>query len=391
MLLSLTGCYDVSAAPLPTETAPPPTSQTFQPFPTVTPTIAQFTLLTEPSPTISLLTLDTPTPLPTATPTPQPTVTPPPPSVYDQFASLKLTPLPIPVEQFGLTIDELSARSYGGDGSLTLVETLADRQGFMRYLFTYPSDDLTIYGFMNVPKTAGPHPVAVVLHGHLPPELYHTETYTRRYADALARAGYLVLHPNMRGFYPSDHGMDWFRVGVAIDVLNLIALTRQTAGQPGPLEQADASFIGLMGHSMGGGAALRVATIDAQIDATVLYASMSGNERWNYEKILRWSGGQFGQRELATADETLNQISPIFFLDRIHGPISIHNGEADGGTLKWGVDLCERFQAIEHPVDCFTYPNQPHIFEGDGDRLLTERMLTFFNQALNESQPSTTE
>lgn len=373
LILLLTSCHNaIASQPTPTVT---PTA-TFTVTPTVTPTVTRTpTPTSTPSPTLtpsntpSPTSTHTPTITPTATSTPTPSYTP------------TVTPTPEPIDVTGLTIDELTARSYGG-GQVTIVETLREWDSFTRYLITYPSDDLTIYGFMNQPVGEGPFPVAIIIHGYLPPELYNTETYTRRYADALARAGYLVLHPNMRGFYPSDEGMDWFRVGVTIDVLNLLAIVRAEAGQPGPLASADPSFIGLMGHSMGGGVALRISTIEPHLNAVVLYASMSGNERWNYEKMLRWSGGQFGLRELNTPDEILNQISPNFYLDRITAPVEIHNGEADGSTLQWGIDLCDRLRAINKPVECYTYPGQPHIFEAEGDQLFTERLIQFFNREL---------
>jgi dienelactone hydrolase len=319
----------------------------------------------------------TPTNTPSLTHTPTFTPTPTESSIPIETATI--TPTPAPITYPGLTIQELSERSYGG-GQIEIIETLVDRKGYTRYLFTYPSDGLTIYGYMDLPKGDGAFPVAMVVHGQLPPELYNTQTYTRRYTAPLAEAGYLVLHPNMRGFYPSDDGPDWFRIGVATDVLNLLGILKAEAGQPGPLEKANPEFIGLMGHSMGGGAALRVSVIDPDIDATVLYASMSGNERWNYERMLRWSGGTFGHRELSTPDSYLEQVSPIFHLERIAGPVSLHNGESDGTTLDWGIDLCDRLKAIEKPVECFTYPGQPHIFEGEGDLLFTKRLIEFFDR-----------
>ncbi|MDM8527035.1 alpha/beta fold hydrolase [Anaerolineales bacterium HSG24] len=403
LLFLLTGCNEAIAQqpleiamPLPTSIDTP--TATYTPPATATST---HTATYTPSPSATHTQTATQTPMPSVTATNTPTIIPPtstPTSTSTStpvFVSLvvpetpTITPSPAPITDPSLTIQALSEREYGG-GELEIVETLADRKGYTRYLYTYPSDGLTIYGYMDVPKHAtDPYPVAVVVHGHLPPHLYNTQTYTRRYTAPLAESGYIVLHPNMRGFYPSDDGMDWFRVGVATDVLNLLGILKATTGQPGPLEQADPSFIGLMGHSMGGGVALRVATVDQDISATVLYSSMSGNERWNYEKILRWSGGKYGHRELVTPDSFLAQVSPNFHLHRITGPVAIHNGEADGGTIKWGIDLCDQLKGIEKPTDCFTYPGQPHIFEGAGDKLFTKRLIEFFDKVRLGTETST--
>ena len=44
----------------------------------------------------------------------------------------------------------------------------------------------------------------MALHGYIPASEYKTMDYSTRYADALAKNGYVVLHPNMRDFPPSD-------------------------------------------------------------------------------------------------------------------------------------------------------------------------------------------
>ena len=67
-------------------------------------------------------------------------------------------------------------------------ETLAVSDAFTRTLITYPSDGLTIYGFVNVPVGEGPFPVIIAVHGYVEPEVYSTLDYTTRYADGLARA-----------------------------------------------------------------------------------------------------------------------------------------------------------------------------------------------------------
>ena len=84
-----------------------------------------------------------------------------------------------------LTIDALGARPYGG-GLIEIVETLETTDSFTRYLIAYPSDGLTLYGYMNVPHVGDNFPVALVLHGYIDPDEYETVAYTRRYADAVS-------------------------------------------------------------------------------------------------------------------------------------------------------------------------------------------------------------
>lgn len=321
-----------------------------------------------PPPEVTIIPRVSPTPeiislTPTASPTATATTTP------DPYADLRIA--------------SLAGRAYGG-GELLVEGSLGENAAFKRYLISYPSDGLTIKGFMNVPVGEGPFAVALVLHGYIDPAVYTTLAYTTRYADALARAGYLVLHPNYRNYPPSDSGTNLFRVGYAVDVLNLIALVRQQGGTAGALEAANPEAIGLLGHSMGGGIALRTIVVDAEVDAAVLYGAMSGDERQNFEHILNvLSNGERGFEELTVPEEALLDISPIYHLARIEAAVSIHHGELDEVVPPaWSQDLCERLEALGKVVTCFTYANQAHTFYGAGEELFLERVVRFFDEHL---------
>jgi uncharacterized protein len=311
-------------------------------------------------------------------------------AVLPAGSPVRATPLPVatavaiptatPDFSASLTIEQLAQRPYGG-GQLTLQQTLAEFPGFTRHLITYPSDGLTIYGFMNTPPADGLLPVVLVLHGYVDPAEYQIEAYTTPYADALAKAGYLVIHPNFRNYPPSDSGENLFRVGYAIDVLNLIAIIKAQAGQPGPLAQADPNAIYLFGHSMGGGIALRVLTVSDDVRAAALYGAMSGDERRNFERIRLWSQGREGDAELATGDEALQQISPGYFLERIQTPISLHHGLEDGIVpVNWSDELCESLRRLGKVVECVRYPGQPHNFDAAGQQRLLWNVRDFYGR-----------
>lgn len=282
-----------------------------------------------------------------------------------------------------MTIPDLTTRTYGG-GELRVEEILAENSLFTRYLVSYPSDGLTIFGFMNVPKREGTFPVVIASHGYIEPEIYLTLDYTTGYADALARSGYLVIHPNLRGYKPSDDGPNLFRVGMAIDVLNLIALVKSQGGQPGALQQADPERIGLWGHSMGGGVSTRVMVVNPDVRAVVLYGAMSGDEQKNYERIFNvFSDGQRGKEELSAPAEAFQRISPVNYLDQVQAAVSIHHGDRDREVPpEWSIDLCERLQALQKEVECFRYPGQPHTFVQEGEQLFIERMIDFYDKYL---------
>jgi dipeptidyl aminopeptidase/acylaminoacyl peptidase len=300
-----------------------------------------------------------------------------------QVAGLTAEPTPegTPEPYTQLSIDALSARSYGG-GQLVDLGVLATTNTFARHLISYPSDGLTVNGFVDIPFGSGPFPVVLVLHGYVDPDDYKVEGYTAGYAAAFANSGYIAIHPNYRNYPPSDQGPNEFRVGYAVDVLNLIADVNAQAAQPGLLAAADADAVFLWGHSMGGGIALRVLTVGADVQGALLYGSMSGDERRNFEHIRDvLSEGDRGNEELQATDEQLLNISPIFFYERIQAPVSIHHGDIDDVVpLAWSQELCERLQSLDKIVECFTYHNMPHTFYGLNDQLLVERSIDFFQR-----------
>jgi hypothetical protein len=129
------------------------------------------------------------------------------------------TPIPTatatPDPYLPYTIEYLAQRPYGTGGDLQVGTALAETAAFTRYLITYTSDGLTIYGFINVPKTSGPHAVILVLHGYWPTDDYDTIGYTTPYADALAQAGFITIHPNYRNHPPSSEGNPQLDNGIA--------------------------------------------------------------------------------------------------------------------------------------------------------------------------------
>src|SRR5512134_1864042 len=60
------------------------------------------------------------------------------------------------------TIDFLRNRTYGG-GNIEITEIVEETDTFTRYFIRYPSDELNIHGFANVPKGDGPFPVIIAI------------------------------------------------------------------------------------------------------------------------------------------------------------------------------------------------------------------------------------
>jgi dipeptidyl aminopeptidase/acylaminoacyl peptidase len=150
-----------------------------------------------------------------------------------------------------------------------------------------------------------------------------------------------------------------------VDVLNLLTLVRNQAGEDGLLKKADASRIGFWGHSMGGGIVQRILEVDDHIDAAMLYASVSADESMNFD---HFNDDGRGHKKIRFPEKALELISPIYFLDRIHTPISIQHGEDDTVVpIEWSQDLYQRLKDLKIDTECTYYPNQPHTFQNSGD------------------------
>lgn len=319
----------------------------------------------------------------TVTPTPEITLTPTislTPTIT-QTPTATLSPTPTEDPYFKYYIESLAARTYGG-GVIQDVGNLNSAGDFARKLFKYRSEGLDMYGFINIPPGDGPFPVVVMLHGYVEPEEYTTLGYTTRYADAMTEAGYLVVHPNLRGYAPSATAENTLGIGDTIDVMNLLSLLRNQAGTSGFLQKADMDHLGLWGHSMGGGIVMRALILDPGIDAALLYASINADEEINLNHFEDDGRGIMG---VSMPIGALERISPLGQLDSISAPVSIYHGEADAVVpVDWSRELCDLLDGLDVKVECTIYPNQEHTFQNNGDTRFIISMIEFFNSYLKD-------
>jgi dipeptidyl aminopeptidase/acylaminoacyl peptidase len=294
--------------------------------------------------------------------------------------TLLLTPTVDPLYSF--SYEYLTTRTYG-EGEIKMINEIGGGNNFIQYYISYPSDGLTIYGFMDIPKAPGLYPVVIALHGHVNADVYQTLDYTTRYADNIASNGYVVIHPNLRNYKPSDSGPSNFYVGYAIDVLNLIGMVRKQGNQVGILKKADPERIGLWGHSMGGGIAIRVLTIDPKIRSAILYAAVSGDLTISRNRFGSLGGSDSSLALLSASSADIQRISPSSYYQNIQAAVSIHHGENDPTVpLQWSKDLCDQLTKLGKTVECFYYPDQVHTFQGDGEQLFEHRAVDFFSRTL---------
>jgi dipeptidyl aminopeptidase/acylaminoacyl peptidase len=290
------------------------------------------------------------------------------------------TPLPTPTlkpyEQY--TTDTLRRRSYG-DGQIEVLEKLVETDLYTSYTIRYPSDGLNIYGFVNIPVGNGPFPVIVSVHGYTPYGSYDMFNPQSDFAGFFAENGFMVVHPSLRNYPPSDNGDNILRVGMSVDVLNLIALLKEQGNLPVELAQADPSRMGLWGTSLGGEIALRVLTVSPEIKATVLYSSMSGNQELNSRQLYRLTQDNQFQDDTQVPIEMMDRISPLDFYHLITSAVQLHHGMDDStAPISWAVETCNFLQSAGVSVQCVYYPDIGHVFNRSNFEKLLVSSLEFY-------------
>jgi dipeptidyl aminopeptidase/acylaminoacyl peptidase len=263
------------------------------------------------------------------------------------------------------------------------MEVLHQEDQFTTYLAGYSSDGLYIQTIINIPTGEEIHPVVIFIHGYVPPNSYYLLQDNIGMDNQLARQGFITSHPAMRNYPPSDKGDNLFRVGHAVDILNLIAIIKAQSGQPGLLEKADPAHIGIGGVSAGGGVTLRVLTVNADVKAAFLYSPISGDETRNVPlfNLLSQDSQFFG--ETTMPESILAKISPSSYYQYITAPVLLAHGTNDEVIpLAWSEETCAQLKNAAVNVLCNFYPGAGHSFSGANFERLVFQAIEFYNKYL---------
>ena len=326
---------------------------------------------------------------------------------------LTLTPSPTttPTTEewiYPYTIEGLREHDYQS-GKINIGDVIAETDLYTRYAIDYPSDGLTITGIMQVPKMGKePFPVIVMNHGFFSRAIYASGDGTDRAAEFLNRFGYLTLSSDYRSWGNSDVGNSLFYSGLVIDIINLMNAIPS-------LPQADPERIGMWGHSMGGGASLKVLTIDpvqnpGRIKAAVLYSTVSADDA---DIIARWGPGCIGDylegerlygcnssdilpldlppgliqayKDATRNAELLRQVAALHHLEDVSAPVQISYGTEDGQVFsgtppEWSQKAYQGFVDAGKQAELFAYEGEGHSFFADQWYAFMERSAHFFDE-----------
>jgi len=351
-------------------------------------------------------------PVPAATPTSTLSVV-----IIPDTPTPTVMPLPTPTQTmeqalYPYTIEGLRKHKFLS-GKITIRETLLETEFFTRYLIEYPSDGLVITGVMQVPTIGEPpYPVIVMNHGFFSRTVYASGDGTDRAAEFLNKRGYLTVSSDYRTWADAETGVSLYYSGLAIDIINLMNALPS-------FPEADVDRIGMWGHSMGGGATLKVLTIDDRIKAAVLYSSVSADftdiiERWGpgclgdvFEGEVEYGCNSSDVLPLTLPDDLitayfdsvtdpdmLEAVSPLYHFDFVTAPVQIVYGTEDGKTSagtppEWSKKMYEGFVEAGVDAQLFAHAGEGHSFRDDEWYAFMQRSSQFFDVYVKPLQTDT--
>ncbi|RJF73752.1 alpha/beta fold hydrolase [Deinococcus cavernae] len=296
------------------------------------------------------------------------------------------------VDAADMSIAAARTKKYPGS-ALKVEQTLRAGSNYRRYVVSYQSDGLKIYGLLTVPNGTAPKggwPAIVFNHGYIPPGVYRTTEKYVAYQDALARNGFITLKSDYRG-HGSSQGEAlgaYYTPGYTTDVLNALGSLRQD-------QRVNAERIGMWGHSMGGFITLRSMVIDRRIKVGVIWAGVVGDynqmmTQWHNRAPSSIPRRVLNLRKQAVAQYGTPQANPGFwnslsanhFLKDLGGPLQLHIGTADAEVpVAFHTALSGQVKAAGKSVQSYVYPGDDHNLSRNLYVALN-RSVAFFKERL---------
>jgi len=301
-----------------------------------------------------------------------------------------------------LSIEYMRTQEYPGS-DIVIEQTLPAGSNYNRYIVSYNSDGLKIYGLLTIPAGQRPAkgwPAIIFNHGYIQPEQYRTTEKYIAYTDAFSRNGYIVFKSDYRGHGNSEGKPEgaYYSPAYTIDVLNAISSIKKFKG-------VDPERIGMWGHSMGGMITLRSLVVNNDIKAAEIWAGVVASyqdlaNNWHHPDFnprpfvpsqREQAAGRPGRQALIdkygnfeTNPHFWRSISPISFVKDISAPIQLQHGTADEEVpLLFSQKLDEALKNAGKSVEFYIYDGDNHNLSNNLSKAL-QRSVAFFNKYLKE-------
>jgi uncharacterized protein len=308
----------------------------------------------------------------------------------------QVNPTITPAISSPLAIITMRQKSYPGS-AITIEQTLSSGSNYHRYVVSYLSDGLKIYGLLTVPmgqKPTSGWPVILFNHGYISPISYSTVSSYSVMVDPLAAVGYIVFKPDYRGNGNSQGTptQPYITPDYITDSMNALSSIKN-------YKDANPQKIGVFGHSMGGNISLHEIVMTHDIKATEIMAGVVGNET----NLVRWWDHRYAVRSIMGNDldtyyvfEKMvkeqgtpeknptfwNAIDPTQFLSFINAPVQIQIGSADEDVpTNFSSALRDSLQKEGKAVTYQVYNGADHNFVPD-TAVAMASAVTFFNNNL---------
>ncbi len=304
-----------------------------------------------------------------------------------------------------LSIESLRQGEYPGS-EIVFEQKLEPGSNYQRYIASYKSEGLKIYGLLTIPNGSTPEggwPAIIFNHGYIPPAQYKTTERYLAYTDAFSRNGYVLFKPDYRGHGNSEGAASggYGSNGYTIDAMNALASIK-TLKDENQSQIVNQENIGMWGHSMGGHITLESMVVNKEIKAGVIWAGVVGSyedlfNRWRRRGTLNTPsstsqpstrGGRWRQ-ELSESygtpeknPEFWNSLSATSFLNDLSGPIQIHHGTNDTSVpVEFSVNLDEKIKATNKVSELFIYNGDDHNLSQNFS-IAINRSVEFFDKYL---------
>jgi uncharacterized protein len=290
-------------------------------------------------------------------------------------------------EPHPMAIEALRRQAYSG-GEFVIEETLSNGSNYKRFVASYKSEGLKIFGLLTVPLAEKPeigYPAIVFIHGFIPPNIYSTINSYPTYQATLARAGFVTFKPDLRGHDNSEGkpSSAHYSPDYLIDTLNALAFLKN-------YPDVNPGKIGYWGHSNGGETGLSAILVSQDIKAASFWAGVVGSFEDMYETYID---------DIPFLDNTLNPLvqtyglpssnpqfwralEPYEFLGEINIPIELQHATGDKSVpVELSRELKTALEGAGKDVTYIEYQGDDHNISANSSRAW-QRTIEFFNENL---------